>query len=253
MAYRQVRQGSLLELEQWPDIRDENSPSVRIENHNSQIHKICERARTLLDSIDDTNLHPEATVSSIREICEHDRATTSWRRGPNWAYKTINRSSITQDELQACRFPLSLQLHKDIWVAYEWNYHQTGRIILHRHLLESINRLQNSHRYTPAAFSSEITSMKQASLDIIQTLVDEVLSTVPQSLGDIDQDGKILEDSKGAPLRKGIGGYFLLWLIKIIKSLEHARHEQRNAAQAVFERIRECTGMKATLGGLSSI
>jgi len=253
MTYRQARQGSLTETDAWLYSLNEDVPSVRIEKHNSQTHKICERARTLLDSIDNIDLPAEATLSSIRVVCEHDQATTSWRRGPNWAYKTINRSQITQDELQACRFSLSVQLHKDIWVAYEWNYHRTGRIILHRHLLESINRLRMSNRYTPAVFSLELFSMKQASLDIIQTLVDEVLSTVPQSLGDIDHDGKIIEDSRGAHLRKGIGGYFLLWPIKIIKSLEHATLEQRNAAQAVFERIRECTGMKATLGGLSSI
>jgi len=253
MTYRQARQGSLAETDAWLDYLDEDLPSVRLEKGKSQIHKTCERARMLLDSIDDIDSPAEATLNSIREICEHDRATTSWRRGPNWAYKTIDRSQIIQDKVQACQFPLSLQLHHDIWVAYEWNYHRTGRMILHRHLLESINRLQSSNRCNQAAFSLEVSSIKRTSLDIIQTLADEVLSTVPQSLGDIDHDGKILGDSRGAHVRKGIGGYFLLWPIKIIKSLEHATFEQRSAAQAVFERIRECTGMKAALGGLSSI
>jgi hypothetical protein len=253
MTYRQARQGSLTETNAWLHSLEEDLPFVGLEKDKSQMYKICERARTLLDSIDDIDSPTEVTLSSIREICEHDRASTSWRRGPNWAYKTINRSQITQDKPQACQFPLSVQLHQDIWVAYEWNYHRTGRMILHRHLLESINRLQSSNRYTKAAFSLEVFSIKRASLDIIQTLADEVLSTVPQSLGDIDHDGKILEDSRGAHVRKGIGGYFLLWPIKIIKSLEHVTLEQRNAAQAVFERIRECTGMKATLGGLSNI
>jgi len=253
MTYRQAPQKSLTGSEEWFHSLDEELPCIRTEKNNLQIHKICERARTLLDSIDDIDLPAEAILSSLREISEHDRATTNWRRGPNSAYKTINRSQITQNELQACRFPLSVQLHHDIWVAYEWNYYRTGRLILHRHLIESINRLQSSNRYNPAAFSLEVFSIKRASLDTIQTLADEVLSTVPQSLGDIDHDGKVLEDSRGAHIRKGIGGYFMLWPIKIIKSLEYATPEQRSAAQAVFERVRECTGMKAALGGLSSI
>jgi hypothetical protein len=189
----------------------------------------------------------------VKEIHELDQVTTTWRRGPDWAYKTIHRSEITQDELKVSKFPEFVQLHQDVWIAYEWNYHRTARIILHEHLLECLDRLQCSCPGTERTFSTDLCSLKQSCVTIIWALVDEVLSTVPQSLGDIDHEGNIVENSSGTPKCKGVGGYFLLWPIKIIKVIRSATAEQRSVAQGVFERIRECTGMKSALGELSSI
>ena len=252
MTYRQVRQGSLPESDAWLDSLDANVPSVRTEKENCQVHKICERARTLLESIDDIHMPIEQTLNSIKEIRDHERTTTTWRQGPNWNYKVIHRSEISQDRCRASSFPQYVQIHRDSWVAYEWNYHRTGRIILHRHLLQCLDRLQSSCPVSQG-FSSDVRSIKKASLYDIRVLVDDVLSTVPQSLGDIDHGGNLLDDSPGSPVRRSIGGYLLLWPIKILKSLDYATTEQRSAAQVVFERIRECTGMKTSLGELSSI
>jgi hypothetical protein len=189
----------------------------------------------------------------IKEIHDLGQVTKTWRQGPGWAYKTIHRSEITQDELIASRLPEFVQLHRDVWIAYEWNYHRTARIILHEHLLECLDRLQSLHSSIQGTFPTDLWSCKQACITTIWALVDEVLSTVPQSLGDIDHEGNVAENSSRTPKCKGVGGYFLLWPIKVIKVIRSATAEQRSVAQDVFERIRECTGMKSALGKLSSI
>ena len=189
----------------------------------------------------------------VKEVRALDRIATTWRHGPGWAYKTIHRSEITQDAETISRLPEYIQFHHDVWMAYEWNYHRTGRIIMHEHLLLCLGRLQSLQSSREEIFQTDLCSLQQASITIIQSLADEVLSTVPQSLGDIDQEGNILDNTSKTPKCKGVGGYFLLWPIKILKSTHSATVQQRAVAQGVFERIRECTGMKAALGESSNI
>ena len=181
---------------------------------------------------------------------ELDQIATTWRKGPEWAYREIHYSDMNQDWTKFPNFPAYLQLHHDVWIAYEWNYHRTARMIMHEHLLECLSRLQNSQS---GISPLELASTEQASLVIIRTLANEILSTVPQSLGDIDHQGNLTESSSSTPKARGLGAYFLLWPIKMIKALKHPTTEQKRVAQAVFERIREYTGMKSTLGERSNI
>ena len=243
----------LPESEAWLESLNNELPYVCIEKENFQISQICARARTLLKSIEDTNLSAEQTLAMIKEMHALDRVATTWRDDPSWAYKTIRRPDTTQHPQLASRFPEFVQIHRDAWMAYEWNYHRNARIILHEHLLLCLDRLRILYSDRQENFQSTLCSFQQASVSVIQTLVDDVLSTVPQSLGDIDNEGKVLADLSKAPSCAGIGGYFLLWPIKVIKSTRSATAQQKLIAQGVFERIRECTGMKSALGEASSI
>ncbi|KAL9585537.1 MAG: hypothetical protein Q9212_001462 [Teloschistes hypoglaucus] len=253
MIYRQSRQGLLPDSQTWIETLDANLPSVQTEKESAQIHSVCERARTLLDLIDTVGLGPQEILRCVEELRECDNATTLWRKGPNWAFQLKHRSEITQHGPVTRVLPEYIQLHPDIWTAYEWNYHRTGRIILHRHLLVCLARLLGSQPAHLDNFFEEVECIRRTSLALVGNLVEEVLSTVPQSVGDIDHDGKPLTDSTRTTAWRAIGSYFLLWPIKIIKSLDQATLEQREAAQEAFERIREYTGMSTYLGELSSI
>jgi hypothetical protein len=246
------RQGPLPESEAWLDSLNEEMPYVRIEKDNFEISKICERARNLRKSIDDNGLSAAQTLDMVKEVLGLDPVATTWRQTPGWSYKTIHRSVITQDEL-ASKFPEFVQLYRDVWIAYEWNYRRTARIIMHEHLLECLDRAESVCASARGAFLTDLCVCKQRCTSTISTLVDEILSTVPQSLGDIDHEGYLLENSPNPPKCSAIGGYFLLWPIKVIKRLRSATVGQRRVAESVFERIRECTGMKSTLGDLSRI
>lgn len=189
----------------------------------------------------------------MKEINTLDQAATTWRHGPAWAFKTFPSTQITQDEEVLARWPSYIQLHRDVWMAYEWNYHRTARIIMHEHLLECLDRLHSMCNGDQASLRPVLCSFEETSIGIIKGLVDEILSTVPQSLGEIDHEGNFLQTLPGRKSCRGIGGYFLLWSIKIIKSTRSATSQQWMAGDIVYERIRECTGMKDVLGDASKI
>ena len=189
----------------------------------------------------------------MKEINTLDQAATTWRHGPAWAFKTLHRTQLTQDEDILARWPEYIELHRDVWIAYEWNYHRTARIIMHEHLLECLDRLHSMCSGEQAALRPVLCSFEESSITIIKGLVDEVLATVPQSLGDIDHEGNFCANLPGSKSCQGIGGYFLLWSIKVIKSTRSVTSQQRAMAEEVFERIRDCTGMKTALGDASKI
>jgi len=215
----------------------------------------------LLKSIDNaTDFSAAQTLAMVQEMHDLDHTSSTWRQGPDWAYKTLHRSEITTRDAssptESKALPEHVQLHHDVWIAYEWNYHRTARIILHEHLLECLDRLHSLHP-SPQDDDTDLSNLhtiNQASLTKIHALVDDVLATIPQSLGDIDHEGRLTEDKDtGTPKWKGVGGYFLLWPIKMILSLRSPTAEQKSVAHAVYERIRKCTGMKSALGALSSV
>ncbi|TAQ89379.1 hypothetical protein B7494_g2269 [Chlorociboria aeruginascens] len=244
-------QKSLPESDAWLDTLNEELPWTRAEKNSLAINKVCQRARELRKNMDDSNLSLDKTLVIIKEMLELDHVSTTWRNRPEWQYRTIHRQTITQDEHDLSKLPDFIELHRDVWIAYEWNYYRTARIILHEHLLQCLDRYQGSN-YSPSLLTA-LDSFRETATMAIRTLVNEILSTVPQSLGDVDHEGRIIRDSGGPSICKGLGGYFLLWPIKISKNTRSARPEQRSAAQTVFERIRECTGMKSALGEASSI
>ena len=250
MTFRQGRLENLAVSEEWLDSLNEELPYVRIEKDNSQINKICSRARSLLKSLDNLEGDVYRLLDTIKEMHELDQIATTWRKGPEWAYREIYYSDMDQDWSKVPGFPAYVQLHHDVWIAYEWNYHRTGRMIMHEHLLECLGRLQNSQS---GINPLELASTEQASLDIIWSLANEILSTVPQSLGDIDHQGNLNQSPSSTPKARGVGAYFLLWPIKMIKALKYPTTEQKRIAQVVFERIREYTGMKSALGERSNI
>ena len=189
MTFRQEKHGNLAVSEVWLDSLNEELPYVRIEQDNFQIKQTCSRARDLLKSLENLEGNADRILDTIKEMHKLDQIATTWRRGPEWAYKIIHRSEMGRDWSQVPEFPEYVQLHHD----------------------------------------------------------------VPQSLGDIDHRGRLAESLSRTPKARGVGAYFLLWPIKMIKALKHPTTEQKRIAQVVFERIREYTGMKSTLGERSNI
>jgi hypothetical protein len=151
------RQAPLPESEAWLDSLNDDLPYVRIEKDNFQISKICERARNLLARLDSSDLSIDQTLDMVKEIHDLDQVAASWRHGPDWAHKTIHHSEISQGEEAALQLPEYIQLHHDVWIAYEWNYHRTARIIMHEHLLECLYKLHNLHVRIPGEQSFPIS------------------------------------------------------------------------------------------------
>jgi hypothetical protein len=211
---------------------------------------MCRRARELQMRISPVTGEHDARemIKLISEMHDLESESVGWRAGTHWAYKTILTSTLTtskgealsEDELK--NWPHEVGLYPDLWVIYELNYQRTGRVILHTQILECLTSLEIIEDVDLSIAYSQIT---------ITGLIEEMLGSVPQSLGDVSCNGVVLrrdneEGGKGVQGTSAIGSYFLLWSIKVIRSSKYASEEQKGRAREVFGRIRKVTGMVET-------
>ncbi|KAH6894310.1 hypothetical protein B0T10DRAFT_558455 [Thelonectria olida] len=245
----------LPESKLWLENLNDNMSSVRLEKDALEISTICHRANEVLQSLNSGAIDFAELIQLVLEMIRLDQETAHWRNGPEWAFRSITKSHVIGNKEGINKLPDTIQLHRDLWMAYEWNYHRTARIILHQRLLACLDKassMPNAREHIEA--EATMRDLEFSSLFQIELLADEVLSTVPQCLGDVDHLGQCLCDSSSPPRHQAVGAYLLLWPIKIIKSTDgKCTASQKAAASAVFERIRECTGMKTNLGALSLI
>jgi hypothetical protein len=244
---------SIPETSNWLDQLNDDEPYVRLEKNTHEINETCKRAQKLLDLINAGGLPAHTIVDMIKELHSLDQTAVSWRQTSEWSFQNVAVSERPDLELAARGITDRFQLHPDIWMAYEWNYHRAARIIF-------LEQLLNCAR--AALETSELDDVKKKALtgtiaecgSTIQWLADEVLSTVPQTFGDVNHMGWAHNVKNGPPRTRAIGGYLLLWPIKTIKGQSSATtEEQKERACRVFERIRDYTGMKAILGDKSII
>lgn len=222
--------------------------SVKLEKDGLAINQMCQQANQLLTSIDAGDIEAHHLLDLIDEMLRLDQEATHWRKKPEWSFQTKSRGEILDNREPKLWLPESIQLHPDLWMAYEWNYHRTARIILHQKLVACLEKVN-----TALPSDSGVTTRITESINTVQLLASEVLATVPQSFGDIDHLGRWHSESKTARWQ-AVGAYLLLWPTKIIKSQSAlTTNSQKDDAQRVFGRIRECTGMKSSLGVLSEI
>lgn len=249
----------LPEAKAWLDQFGGNDGMGRLERDGQSISSLCHRARQLLDRINDRDAPSNNEILQlVLEMQQLDKQATLWRQTPEWSFSTIPKSAdMRLPENIYDLLPDTLQLHRDIWMAYEWNYHRAARMVLHAQLLQCLGETVSSMEAESGApkhdLALELRMQMEVSVSIVQILADEVLSTVPQAFGDIDAAGRPTEPGS-LPACRAIGAYLLLWPIKMMKGADAATSKaQKQASSIIFERIRDCTGMKKSLGELSSI
>ncbi len=237
----------------WLDQLNDNEPYVRLEKSTNAISETCKRARMLLGLINAGGSPASTIVGMIQELHLLDQSAVTWRQTSEWYFKTLRVSDRPDLEPAACGITDRIQLHADIWMAYEWNYHRAARITFLEQLLKCSTAALKT-RDLNLVDENTLTDTIARCSSTIQWLADEVLSTVPQCLGDVDAMGRAHSNEDGPPCCRAIGGYLLLWPIRISKPQDSATTPaQKERAWRVFERIRDYTGMKATLGDKSII
>ena len=250
------RLGPMPESQAWLDELSDSMSFVQLEKGAVNISEVCDRARTILALLKSPKPpSDEDIILLVQEMREVDNQTLKWRQREEWSFRVMSRSEISSSTQQRRQLPERIEIHQDIWMAYEWNYHRTARMILHQQLLECMRQIP-AHTIQTLSLDPEInaTALFDSSISTIQTLANEILSTVPQCLCDVNRLGEDTRALPEQPCSQAVGAYLLLWPIKIIKSpTMSATALQKDRAAEVFERIRECTGMKSHLGILSCI
>lgn len=237
----------MVESPEWLTSLSADDSFCHLERDGLSINNLCHMTRQTLSEIQNGIVSNQEIIPLVNKMIELDSEATNWRKTPQWSFKTIDRELVLGNEGLAALLPPTIELHRDIWMIYEWNYNRAARITLHHQLLACIEAISDE------LVSSQLQGQHEASVAVVQRLANEVLATVPQSFGDVDASGNlaIYHELFGS---QAVGGYFLLWPIKIIKGEKsYSSERQKEAAEAVFERIRDCTGMKTYLGSLSII
>ena len=129
------------------------------------------------------------------------------------------RSSLQPMETQYCTY-------HSIWGAGLWNKHRATRIILHQGLLEDSD---------PARFDNITSPNPAASLVLIRRLIRDIFASVPYSLGDL------ASSSDTAP--KSVGGYFLVWALRVVVRCPFASAEQQRKARDFLWRVGKQCGI----------
>jgi hypothetical protein len=243
----------IAEISEWPSQLNDSEPYVRLEKNAHDIGETCQRARTLLNLINARGLPGSTLVDMIKELHSLDQAAVSWRQAAQWSFSSLAVSERSDLSPAARGITDTIQLHSDVWMAYEWNYHRTARIIFLQQLLQCSKAALETLDLEKAEDQALNDTMAEC-ISTIQWLADEFLATVPQSFGDINHMGRLNDSKDGPPRCRAIGGYLLLWPTRTVKAENFAtRLEQKERAWRVFERIREYTGMKDLLGDKSII
>jgi hypothetical protein len=129
------------------------------------------------------------------------------------------RSSLQYTETQYSVYP-------SIWSVGVWNKHRATRILLHQALLESPDA---------AEFDKTAPSSPEASLALVRRLIGDIFDSIPFSLGDIASCHDV------AP--KSVGGYFLVWALRVVIRCPFATAEQQREAKVFLWRVGKQCGI----------
>ena len=122
-------------------------------------------------------------------------------------------------------------IYPGIWSTGIWNKHRAARIILHQTFLEVF-----SSTMVGGACNSKSRDWSAISLSIIQNMIKDILASIPFSLGDVPTS-----DTTGPPM--SIGGYFLVWVLRVVIRCTFASTEQKYAARSILLRIGRLCGI----------
>ncbi|OAQ73740.1 Zn2/Cys6 DNA-binding protein [Pochonia chlamydosporia 170] len=243
----------LPESKAWLDCLHQDQ-FVRLEQDALRISTLCDKANSILGVLNSGSVDRQGIVRLVQEMHALDAEATKWRQRAEWSFRTVRAEDIAGYRHETAYLPDTVQIHGDVWMAYEWNYHRTARILLHQQLLACLTAIESDGDEFMDGQTAEVMAWKETSIMVVRTLAEEILSTVAQSFGDVDGAGRSVDVFEDGPSCRAIGAYFMLWPVKIMKSEDGvATDAQKEAARLVFERIRETTGMKRTLGALSIV
>jgi hypothetical protein len=136
----------------------------------------------------------------------------------------------------------AVHIYPDVWIASLWNFYRTGRIALHATQLECADFLDITEWSGHEANEGSPSSKYAKSICVIDLMVNEVCSSIPFILGDVDKDGKLKSSN-----RKALAGFLLMWPLYIVKNCASSTPEQLAVVKLALQRIGNVMGIRQAL------
>lgn len=142
-----------------------------------------------------------------------------------------------------------LMVYKTIGNAVIWNYYRAARVMLQQ-LLFNLNRtylgIKNKTR-KPDDPSQAIPALDEASLRaVVQEMTTDVCRSIPFSLSDVDELGRLAGPVDGKPIRAA-QAYGLIWPLWYVLSCGMPTEAQFNQIREVLWSIGSTLGIKLAL------
>lgn len=169
-------------------------------------------------------------TSVLQHFKKLENDNHQWDRDARIAipYQTI---SCTVGNHPNPEFTLDHQHHiyRGFWSETLWNKHRSVIITLDQALLARLDAVRSDHR-KPDFETSDIIELRYKVTHEIQIMIRDILASIAFSVGDIPSQFTVV-------MPKSVGGYFLIWTLKIILRCPVASEEQRDLARAALLRI----------------
>ena len=129
-------------------------------------------------------------------------------------------------------------IYENSMISVAWNMYRCNRIMLHEMRLRCELAL-GDHKWACC------TKDTHNAADLVKTLTNDILDSIPFCLSDVDSNGESRTESF-RPSRSA-AGYLLLWPLLVFKLGSYTTMEQRDRATATLERIGSKLGIKQAL------
>ncbi|KAI9740241.1 MAG: hypothetical protein M1834_004819 [Cirrosporium novae-zelandiae] len=218
---------------EWTDKTTGPLPNQRLGAGLFRISEIRARIKQFNSSVEQNRAREIEFLSSIQdEAFMVDIAMSHWRdsASPQWDYETIGG-------VDGGGSSHSLGFHHvytDVHIASLWNFYRASRILLHESFdgvdgISATHVINNHHGPVPVPDSGAIFPCRK----LVGQLADEILASVPFSLGDIDNVGRTSRPTGSGRL----GAFFLTWPLFVIHTATQVSRDKKLLAQEILRRI----------------
>ncbi|KAF5604218.1 transcription factor C6 [Fusarium pseudocircinatum] len=196
-------------IHKWLWILTSQTPAARMAALSLEVGRLRNRATRLL-------AHGMHGISSLINSLDHligdivrlEERLEDWQAHcePRWVQTKTTLRTPNGEEMQA-------SYYSDIQVSKVWNYWRVSRITLHNMMISLVDHGQSHKISIPGR---NLDALKANSAQIINSMVSEIVASVPFHLQQIDTRGRPSTQRS----QRVLGGFALIWPLQMLLSCE---------------------------------
>ena len=226
----------------------DRDPTIRLSSR--LFYETCHFLATA-DDILHIDSGDQGTTSSLSDIIAQgihlDARLAEWssKLSGNFRYESVDAlTNLALSGTCAPQTASAVHIYSSISMAYLWNLHRCARILLNDSLIYCLLR---SEELNIANVVRDEQSDSRAELsEKISGLVDDICASVPYLLGEINQEGNL----QRSPHNRAVGGYFLLYPLRVTLALNRASPAQNMWIVKQLEYIKNIFGIQGSVNNL---